>query len=181
MELMEGERPPKEQSYLSWMWNTAKTYTRKSYYATYIYGLCRGLAQPYISTTSNINHIEDGVYIGDIASASKVKELKTLGITHIITAVLGVSPSFPGEFTYLNIPIMDVESENIIPYLDQTTRFIDDALANEGKVLVHCVCGVSRSAAIVTAWLMKRHGKGVDETIELIKAQRGCVDPNSSF
>lgn len=168
-------------SYIGQAWGVAKNYVRHSYHLSYLYGKVRGMAQPWISTSFNVHQIDDGVYIGDIASASNIKQLKLLGITHIITAVLGVSPQFPKDFTYLNIPVMDVETEDIKPYLRQTSFFIDNAIAQGGKVLVHCMCGVSRSATIVAAWIMSRRCNTAEEAIKFIREKRDCVNPNSAF
>jgi len=147
----------------------------------YVYGKVRALAQPLISTDFNINHIEGGVYICDIASAYNEDELKELGITHIVTAVLAVGPKFPDSFEYMCVPVRDIESEDIYSHLDKTTKFINDAVESGGKVAVHCICGVSRSATIVAAWVMSRHGYSVKETIEVLQSRRECVDPNPSF
>jgi hypothetical protein len=141
------------------------------------------MAQPYISTEFNVHQIEDngGVYIGDIASAYNRDKLKELGITHIITAILGVPPQFPEDFVYKTVPVRDVESENIQKFLPETTQFIKDAVAGGGRVLVHCICGVSRSATIVAAWMMSKDGYSAKQAIECLQARRECVDPNPSF
>ncbi|TXG70194.1 hypothetical protein EZV62_005129 [Acer yangbiense] len=52
------------------------------------------------------------------------------------------------------VPIRDMESEDLLDYLDVCLDFIDRS-RKEGSVLVHCFAGVSRSAAIITAYLMK--------------------------
>lgn len=169
-------------SYIGWVWNSAKYYAQTSYYLALVYGKLRGNVQTWISTEMNVQQIDDaGVYIGDIASASNVEGLKKLGITHVVTAVLGVAPQFPSDFEYMCVPVRDVESEDIKSHLDDTTRFITDALAGGGKVLVHCICGVSRSATIVAAWMMTKHGYGVDETLQMMRDKRECIDPNPSF
>lgn len=175
-------------SYFGWAWDSAKYYAQTSYYAAYVYGKCRGLVQPYISTEFNAHEVQDGVFIGDIASAYNLEALQTLGITHIVTAVLGVGQRFPEDFVYLNVPVRDVQSEDIKQYLPHTTQFIEDAVKSGGKVLIHCVCGVSRSATIVAAWLMSRdkqsqsrHRQTVDETIAFLQQRRHCVDPNPAF
>ncbi|KAA8517939.1 hypothetical protein F0562_015413 [Nyssa sinensis] len=51
-------------------------------------------------------------------------------------------------------PLRDMESEDLLDYLDVCLDFIDES-RKEGSVLVHCFAGVSRSAAIITAYLMR--------------------------
>jgi protein tyrosine phosphatase (PTP) superfamily phosphohydrolase (DUF442 family) len=172
-----------QQGYLSWAWNAAKLYARSSYPLSYAYGRVRGAVQPWISTSFNVQHIQDGVYIGDLASASNHTEMKKLGITHVISAVPGAAPAFPKDFKYMHVPVMDIESENIKPYLRNAIMFIDDAIFHKGKVLVHCMCGVSRSATIVAAWLISRQdsSKTVEDTLRIIREKRGCINPNPGF
>ena len=42
-------------------------------------------------------------------------------------------------------------------HLEEILNFIDLNLKNNGKVLVHCSMGISRSGGIITAWLLKNH------------------------
>ena len=182
---MSVETKPQSQTYSgysSWLWNSARNYARSSYPISFIYGKVRGYVQPYISSAWNVHEICDGVYIGDIASATNRTEMKKAGITHILTAVPGMNPHYPKDFRYFNVPVMDIETENIQPYLSNAILFIEDAIAYHGKVLVHCMCGVSRSATIVAAWQLSRNSDiTVEETIRLIQTKRGCVDPNPGF
>ena len=56
--------------------------------------------------------------------------------------------------------------------------FMDSALSQSGRVLVHCSQGVSRSATIVIAFLMWKTGATYDETFASVKAIRGVANPN---
>jgi hypothetical protein len=74
-----------------------------------------------------------------------------LGITH----VLSVCPDYPAEpedSRHLCIPVQDSEFENLLVHLPIACRFIQDAIDVGGKVLVHCVMGVSRSATVICAY-----------------------------
>ncbi|CAF1617735.1 unnamed protein product [Adineta ricciae] len=58
---------------------------------------------------------------------------------------------------------------------------VDKALQSNGKVLVHCSAGISRSPTLVLAYLMKKKRWTLDEAFEKMRKLRRIVDPNVSF
>jgi hypothetical protein len=56
-----------------------------------------------------------------------------------------------------------------------------EGLTTGGGVLIHCAAGVSRSATVATAWLMRAENIGVKEALEKVKAKRFMINPNSGF
>lgn len=50
-----------------------------------------------------------------------------------------------------------------------------------GSVLVHCAAGVSRSASIVIAYLMRNNGMNYTEAYALVKNKRFVICPNHGF
>ena len=54
-------------------------------------------------------------------------------------------------------------------------KAIDDSLA-QGKTLVHCTAGASRSAGLVALWLATRRHMTWQEAVELVKERRPVVD-----
>ena len=54
--------------------------------------------------------------------------------------------------------IADQATENIIQHFKKVKAFIDEALNSGGHVLVHGNAGISRSAALVLAYLMETYG-----------------------
>lgn len=148
------------------------------------YGKSRSFYQPYLTRLTghfDVHHICDGVYLGDIPSAANEKKLKELGITHVLTAVMGVEEMFPGGFVYKLLPLRDISEQNIMDFFDESTKFINDALEKNGKVYVHCMAGVSRSATLVAAWLMTTKNMKPEEAIEFMKSKRAVVNPNPGF
>ncbi len=161
-----------------------RLYDFSSWGLSWAYGKTRGYVQPYISTNFNANPIdkEERVWLGDIATASNIPKLKEMGITHVVSAILGLG-ELSNEFIYHRIPVRDVEWEELSAYFHQTADFIQNALKESpnNKVYVHCVCGVSRSATLVASWLIKYCGYKADEAVEYLKSKREVVDPNSGF
>ncbi|GFN99174.1 serine/threonine/tyrosine-interacting protein [Plakobranchus ocellatus] len=109
----------------------------------------------------DMQEIVPGVYLGPYASAMKTKldNLLAHGITHIICIrqlieASFLRPNFPQHFNYLVLDIADSPTENIIKYFKQTRDFIDQCLQGGGKILVHGNGGISRSAAVVVAYIM---------------------------
>lgn len=50
-----------------------------------------------------------------------------------------------------------------------------------GKTLVHCVAGVSRSASICIAYLVKYHHMALDQAYKHVKRRRPVIHPNVGF
>lgn len=48
-------------------------------------------------------------------------------------------------------------------------------------MLVHCQAGISRSATICLAYLMKRKRVRLDEAFEFVRRRRSIISPNFSF
>lgn len=83
-------------------------------------------------------------------------------------------------FVYKRIPVFDNRGEDLIQYMDQSYRFIEEG-KHYGGVLVHCHKGVSRSSTFVIGYLMKKNGMTLDEALEYVKTIRPIVMPNLAF
>ncbi|GAV30076.1 hypothetical protein PMKS-003582 [Pichia membranifaciens] len=64
------------------------------------------------------------------------------------------------------------------PYL---TALIEKSLKNNKKVLIHCQCGVSRSASLIMAYFMKVFGGGYNEAYGRLKQIVPQISPNLSL
>jgi hypothetical protein len=64
-----------------------------------------------------------------------------------------------------------------LAWLNAVVGFVDAQRRAHRTVYVHCLAGVSRSAMVVTAYLMSEHGWGRDTALAHVKAQRPCANP----
>ncbi|XP_071517618.1 dual specificity protein phosphatase MPK-4-like isoform X2 [Panulirus ornatus] len=132
---------------------------------------------------ADLNKIEEGLYLGNITAAVEPKVLEKNYISHILTVESKPLPvsitSLPG-MAFLYIQVDDMANEDLLSHFEEAARFIDDG-QRKGNVLVHCYFGVSRSATLVTCFLMKKYKISVDEALQRIKSKRRCVGPNSGF
>ena len=57
----------------------------------------------------------------------------------------------------------------------------DSVLENNGKVLVHCHAGISRSATICIAYLMFKNNVSLEKAFDHVRSRRGVTSPNLNF
>ncbi len=154
-----------------------------TYYPVLFWGFVRTYIQPYWSTKTNIHQVTDNLFISDLATTYNTPELDKLGITHIISAMLGLRPAYPDKYKYCNIHIRDIPDEPIDEHFNTCIDFIDKAMSDDpnNKVLVHCSLGVSRSATIVLAYLMKTNKWDLSTALSFLKNKRDIINPNVGF
>lgn len=108
--------------------------------------------------------------------------LKDLGVTHILNVASTVTTeNIREQFRYKHVPIADLVDVDITVYFDECFAFIDSARNAGGCVLVHCMAGVSRSASIVIAYVMKKGDVDFQEAFDSVKQQRPSIRPNDGF
>lgn len=78
------------------------------------------------------------------------------------------------------VPLKDTEDENLLDYLEVCLEFIEEG-RKKGAVLVHCFAGVSRSAAIITAYLMRSEQLSQEAALESLRKSCEFVSPNDNF
>lgn len=127
---------------------------------------------------SPISEITSQISLGGMDFTEK--DLNQLGITHILNISNTEDPYYPG-IKSLFIPMYDggspYDGKMIDDCFTQAFDFIKEAIDAGGKILVHCHMGISRSATIVIAYLMKTQKKTYREVIKFVQEKRPIVDP----
>ncbi|XP_057326278.1 dual specificity protein phosphatase MPK-4 [Microplitis mediator] len=133
---------------------------------------------------SSYDEIEANLYLGNLTAATDIKWLKDTKITHILTVDSCPLPRQIELLPNINlkfIKITDMPREDILTFFEDTYNFIDNALQDDKKILVHCYFGVSRSATLVIAYIMKKYKMTYEDAYELVKSKRRFVGPNPGF
>ena len=128
-----------------------------------------------------LDEILPGLFLSGFKKASRIYLLQKYRITHILTLCEDIPPCFPDQFTYCVHSIDDSPGVNIRALLSETNNFIDQAIAQNGHVLVHCLMGVSRSATAVIAYVMWKKHMRFAEAIAFVKGKHDDTDPNGGF
>ncbi|KAM9322051.1 dual specificity protein phosphatase 12 isoform 2-T2 [Pholidichthys leucotaenia] len=124
-----------------------------------------------------------GLYIGTAADLNDSRALADAAVTHILS-VDSVDPGpLPSDDGFLRkwVNVLDEATSDLLSYMDDCVQFIQDAVDGGGAALVHCQAGRSRSATIVTAYLMKKHKLGFSEAYSRLKCVKQDVQVNSGF
>ncbi|KAL7717988.1 dual specificity protein phosphatase [Entamoeba marina] len=119
------------------------------------------------------------VYLGAINSTIDHVYLKQLGIKAILS--VGIRPHQSSEFNNLYLSMDDVPEAQLSSILPTSLLFIDENLKRNRSILIHCECGISRSASILIAYIMKKNGVTYKEALKIVEQKRKCVMPNQGF
>ncbi|TFK53951.1 phosphatases II [Heliocybe sulcata] len=129
------------------------------------------------------NEIIPRLHLCDLYTATCPKVHERLGITHVLSVVRKPSVRFAHDVEHMYLPIEDVCNANLIRYLDAAVEWLHASLTSDenARVMVHCVWGMSRSASIVIAYLIAKHGMTLDAALAWCRLKRAVVKPNRGF
>ncbi|XP_078076567.1 dual specificity protein phosphatase 8 isoform X1 [Mustelus asterias] len=155
-------------------------------------GLCEGkpttilpmsISQPCLPV-ANIGptRILPHLYLGSQKDVLNKDLMAQNGITFVLNASNSCpKPDFISESHFMRIPVNDNYCEKLLPWLDESVVFIDKAKVSNCRVLVHCLAGISRSATVAIAYIMKTMGLSSDDAYRFVKDRRPSISPNFNF
>ncbi|XP_010007344.1 PREDICTED: dual specificity protein phosphatase 14 [Chaetura pelagica] len=133
------------------------------------------------SALGGIAQITPSLYLSRGSIASNRHLLLSRGITCIINATIEI-PNFNWpQFEYVKVPLADMPNAPISLYFDSVADKINSVARKHGATLVHCAAGVSRSATLCIAYLMKYHKVSLFEAYNWVKSRRPIIRPNVGF
>jgi hypothetical protein len=135
-------------------------------------------------TTHAPSAITSWLFVGDRADAADADRLLALGITHVLNVATNCpAPPHAHQFVYEHLPIFDSDAQKIADVLPRALALIRDAHTSGGRVLVHCIMGVSRSVTLAAAYLVSAAGPRLPlaTALALLVRQRPVAMPNAGF
>lgn len=144
--------------------------------------------------------------VSSITVPRSPKLLQEHGITHVMSLTSHrARPSFDEDLglQHIHVDIDDNPYEDILMSLEALCSWIEDALSPNQKdshdaadkselepdvhrvrtprVLVHCIQGISRSGAVIVAYLMRTLSLDYEAALALARESRPVIFPNSGF
>ncbi|CAM4572027.1 unnamed protein product [Lepidochelys olivacea] len=155
-------------------------------------GLCEGkpaailpmsISQPCLPVANvGPTRILPHLYLGSQKDVLNKDLMTQNGISYVLNASNSCpKPDFICDSHFMRIPINDNYCEKLLPWLDKSIEFIDKAKVSSGQVMVHCLAGISRSATIAIAYIMKTMGMSSDDAYRFVKDRRPSISPNFNF
>nr|XP_045016528.1 dual specificity protein phosphatase 12 isoform X2 [Jaculus jaculus] len=136
------------------------------------------------SCAGQMLEVRPGLYLGGAAAAAEPDRLREAGISAMLT--VDSEPGFQARaglegLRSLFVPALDEPEADLLSRLDRCVAFIGQARAEGRAVLVHCHAGVSRSVAVVTAFMMKTDQLTFEKAYENLRAVKPDAKMNEGF
>lgn len=117
------------------------------------------------------SEVSPGVYLSGAQEVNEDK-LREYDITSVVNVAKEVEYDLPSDMRYMHLNLIDQKSEILMPYFQVVADFIQSAVEKNKKVLIHCQYGMSRSPALLAAWIMfNQHLQRQQVDAELAMAQ----------
>lgn len=131
--------------------------------------------------------INNTLFIGTWRDAANEQLLRQHRITHVLNVARELisedglcQAGSSGLVEMKCIPLSDSLNEDLERHFDEAFGFIQTATLH-GRVLVYCRRGISRSAAIVIAYMMASEGLSFKTAFENVYRKRPCISLNLAF
>ncbi|KAM4820497.1 serine/threonine/tyrosine-interacting-like protein 1 [Thomomys bottae] len=119
------------------------------------------------------------VYLGSYKQACDPKIKKDLKIKAHINVSMESTPYFRGQIEHLlHLKIEDSPEAEILPHLRTVCHFMEMNIARRSAILVFSTLGISRSCAIVVAFLMHWNSETLKRSWAYVKQCKPTMQPN---
>ena len=108
-----------------------------------------------------------GLFIGSAKDSVNLEELRRNGITHVVSVHDAAKKEFR-ELRYLILHLPDSDHQNMTKYIREVNDFIHSARLGNGRVLVHCIHGISRSPFFLLAYLLSTCNASLEEAHKVL-------------
>ncbi|KAG9338499.1 hypothetical protein JZ751_025734 [Albula glossodonta] len=127
----------------------------------------------------SISQITPTLFLSSAEAAQNRALVSRKGITLIVSAtLLHTCPVYRGV-ECLRVPVSDLPNARLCDHFERVAERIHNN--RTGSTLVHCAAGMSRSPALVMAYLMRYKGTTLREAHRWVQSIRPSIRPNAGF
>jgi atypical dual specificity phosphatase len=132
------------------------------------------------SMFAQLAKITDNLYLSSFIGATENNIAKNQ-ISCVITVCQEVPKFSIKNVESIKLDVLDKPNESLVKYFDFVADKINEVAESGNCCLIHCVAGVSRSATMVIAYLMKHKKMSLRDAHSLVKSKRPFIRPNMGF
>ncbi|XP_023968847.1 dual specificity protein phosphatase 14-like isoform X1 [Chrysemys picta bellii] len=136
---------------------------------------------PPLSALGGIAQISPCLYLCSGNAAANRPLVSARAVTCVVNATMEIPNANWPDIEYVKVPVPDLPHAPLGLYFDSVADRIHQTGKRNGRTLVHCVAGVSRSASLCIAYLMKYHRLSLLDAHQWVKSRRPVVRPNVGF
>ena len=136
---------------------------------------------------NRMDEIIPGVFVGGIQASTDYDLLHDNAISYILNVSnFPLDTEVMNKYESLNIQFAQVKMEDS-PYFDLRKNIlaavstVRSAVNDNGRILVHCMAGISRSATVVAAYMIEYLGHSANSALQEMSLKQPAVYPNSGF
>ncbi|CAK9295197.1 unnamed protein product [Gordionus sp. m RMFG-2023] len=127
-----------------------------------------------------IHEIIPGLFLAGYKEAADSDLMTKKGVTHIVSLTECPTKLYSNRESLI-IPCKDILSQHMLDFIPRVNDYVHTSRFKGGKVLVHCMCGVSRGPTMVIAYLMSATNLTSQEAYNSVISLRTFICPNPSF
>ncbi|EQC39820.1 hypothetical protein SDRG_03240 [Saprolegnia diclina VS20] len=122
--------------------------------------------------------VQGSIYLGNVWQATQPEVLRKMGISHVVSIA---KEPLDEKVMLKNIKYHQLPMRSVMASPDATIAFVRDATQSGGKVLLHCVHGISASAAVVVFYVMHTHKVSLVTAYNHVHRCRSLIYPNPAY
>ncbi|XP_048650497.1 dual specificity protein phosphatase 18-like [Marmota marmota marmota] len=143
--------------------------------------LCTFPVQFQEPSVSGLSQITRSLYISNGVAANSKLLLASNQITSVSSVSVEVVNTFCEDIQYTQVPVADAPISKLYDFFDPIADHNHSVEMKQGCILLHCAAGMSRSATLCLAYLMKYHAMSLLDAHTWTKSCRPIIRPNTGF
>nr|KAG5705088.1 hypothetical protein BaRGS_018818 [Batillaria attramentaria] len=135
-----------------------------------------------MSAVLAVVRVSSGLYLSGMHGVNIVDALECHGITHVLNVARELSDlAYPIPVETRHVALRDAETEHLLPWLPDLVEHVHNVISTGGRICVHCVAGISRSASVCIAYLIRYEGLSLRQAYQQVLNARPVISPNLAF
>jgi len=125
--------------------------------------------------------VTDSIALGSYPLEAALNELLSQGVRAIMSIRMDEPDYDTALFECSHVALVEDGCPFPYDHLVELLRFLHENVSAGRKVYVHCFAGISRSAFVVSCYLMLTEGLAFEEAVARLRRVRAIVNPNPAL